>query len=282
MEGSLVICDFEAEPSRHRKQLSQLPAEQVAICLIPASDRGPESEADRGNVIYIQAPFSTTAVHLALEKADEVAAKIKIAPPPLSRPEETSTSDNGAELILNLNRATGHSTNPLQAEPARAPTTNPLDANYDVTSPPAIEPDSVASVSTPVVPVLRNLAISPRPTALLVDDNVVNLRIMQMYCGKRGLPHFCAADGKEAVEIFSRHQSSSAAGGPPAIQLILMDLQMPVCDGVEATRQIRSLEKQNKWDRTALFIVTGQDSGADRAASDSAGADEFFVKPVGI
>jgi CheY-like chemotaxis protein len=60
-----------------------------------------------------------------------------------------------------------------------------------------------------------------------------------------------------------------------------MDLQMPVCDGIDATKQIRRLEKQHKHERSVLFIVTGQDSSNDRKAAEDAGADEFLTKPVG-
>ena len=124
--------------------------------------------------------------------------------------------------------------------------------------------------------------IAPKPTALLVDDNPVNLRILQMYCDKIGLPYLCATDGNQATELFLQWQSSKAEGGLEETLLILMDLQMPICDGVEATRQIRSLEKQYGWIRSVLFIVTGQDSPSDRYAAEEAEADEYFVKPVGI
>ena len=63
--------------------------------------------------------------------------------------------------------------------------------------------------------------------------------------------------------------------------LVLMDLQMPNCDGAEATRQIRKLEEVNGWPRAIIVIVTGQDSPQDRLLSKEAGADDFFVKPVG-
>jgi CheY-like chemotaxis protein len=140
--------------------------------------------------------------------------------------------------------------------------------------------DSVNSrTAAPIIAVPISLA---RPKALLVDDNIINLRIMQMYCTKRGLPYSCATDGQQAVEIFSEHQSLAAAGKGAAFQLILMDLQMPVCDGIEATRQIRLLEKRAKCKASVLFIVTGQDSLTDRESADSVGADEYFVKPVGI
>ena len=57
---------------------------------------------------------------------------------------------------------------------------------------------------------------------------------------------------------------------------------MPVCDGVEATRQIRQIEEENSWDKSVLFIVTGQDSVADRRAAEAVGSQEYHVKPVSI
>ncbi|KAG9858322.1 hypothetical protein KCU98_g6898, partial [Aureobasidium melanogenum] len=115
-----------------------------------------------------------------------------------------------------------------------------------------------------------------QPMALLVDDNVVNLRIMRMYCEKRKIEYLTAMDGKEAVSVFE----SSLEKRP--INLILMDLQMPVCDGIEATRRIREIESEKALPRSALFIVTGQDTIADKQSSFSAGADEFYVKPLGL
>jgi CheY-like chemotaxis protein len=112
--------------------------------------------------------------------------------------------------------------------------------------------------------------------ALLVDDNVVNLRIMRMYCEKRKIKYLTAMDGTEAVNVFE----SSLETTP--INLILMDLQMPVCDGIEATRRIREIETEKALPRSALFIVTGQDTLADKQSSFQAGADQFFVKPLGL
>ncbi|KAI4847313.1 hypothetical protein E4T44_04580 [Aureobasidium sp. EXF-8845] len=115
-----------------------------------------------------------------------------------------------------------------------------------------------------------------QPMALLVDDNVINLRIMRMYCEKRKIKYLIAMDGTEAVNVFE----SSLETTP--INLILMDLQMPVCDGIEATRQIREIETEKALPRSALFIVTGQDAQADKQSSLQAGADQFFVKPLGL
>lgn len=104
-----------------------------------------------------------------------------------------------------------------------------------------------------------------------------------MYCRKRNLPYVCAKDGLEAVAIFHEHQLVAVNDKSKSpIQLILMDLQMPGCDGIEATRRIRLLEELEGWERSVLFIVTGQDSPADRKAADDAGSQEYHVKPVSI
>jgi signal transduction histidine kinase/CheY-like chemotaxis protein len=134
--------------------------------------------------------------------------------------------------------------------------------------------------STPILP---NSATTSHPTALLVDDNAVNLRVLQMYCKKRNLDYICAKDGREAVSVFHAHQESAVAENKSLpIQLILMDLQMPVCDGIEATRRIRELEAEKNWGKSVILMVTGQDSPADREAANGAGAQEYFVKPISM
>ncbi|KKY32646.1 putative histidine kinase hhk3p [Diaporthe ampelina] len=117
------------------------------------------------------------------------------------------------------------------------------------------------------------------PVALLVDDNAVNLRILKMYCEKRNITYSTAINGQEAFEQFRK----SLEEGRP-INLVLMDLQMPVCDGIEATRQIRDVEGRKKPALlpSRILMITGQDSVEDKARSFAAGADAFYVKPMGV
>lgn len=119
---------------------------------------------------------------------------------------------------------------------------------------------------------------STTPVALLVDDNAVNLNIFRMYCEKRRVPYRTAVNGREAVDQFE-----ASLGTDAPVNMVLMDLQMPICDGVEATRQIRDLEKQRSLaPACCIFMITGQDSGEDKTRSFEAGADEFYVKPMSI
>ncbi|KAI0198483.1 hypothetical protein F4808DRAFT_259468 [Astrocystis sublimbata] len=111
--------------------------------------------------------------------------------------------------------------------------------------------------------------------ALLVDDNSINLRVLQMYCTKRKLPFATAEDGRIAI---NKYIAAAEANEP--FTLVLMDLQMPNCDGVEATRVIRAYEDQHKLCRSFIFMVTGQDCGRDKSASQEAGTDIFLIKPV--
>lgn len=117
------------------------------------------------------------------------------------------------------------------------------------------------------------------PVALIVDDNFVNLRILQMYCEKRNIKYSTAINGQEAVEQFKK----SLEEGRP-VNLVLMDLQMPICDGIEATQQIREMEGKNEpaVTRSRILIITGQDSAQDKARSFAAGADAFYIKPMGV
>ena len=132
------------------------------------------------------------------------------------------------------------------------------------------------------------------PNCLLVDDNHINLRIMRMYCETRKFPYITALDGLQAVDQYK------AAATTAPINLILLDLQMPNCDGIEACKQIRAFEVQEGLLPAVIFIgkymdrnhigtsflmsvtVTGQDSPSDRTKSFEAGADKFYVKPLAL
>lgn len=126
----------------------------------------------------------------------------------------------------------------------------------------------------------ENEAMSPadaQPRALVVDDNSVNLRIMRMYCEKRKIPYVTAEDGRQAVNAFEE-----AVNKNEPFNLVLMDLQMPICDGVDATREIRELESKHYLQPSTVFMVTGQDSASDKTRSFEAGANEYYVKPMSM
>ncbi len=108
-----------------------------------------------------------------------------------------------------------------------------------------------------------------RPRILLVEDNKVNQRIMALILGKRRYRVETAKNGREAVEKCETGD----------FDLVLMDVQMPQMDGIEAARRIRSREK-NTSRRIPIIAMTAYAMEGDRDACLAAGMDEYVSKPV--
>ncbi|KAF9767174.1 hypothetical protein IL306_000302 [Fusarium sp. DS 682] len=118
---------------------------------------------------------------------------------------------------------------------------------------------------------------------LLVDDNKINLNLLTMFMKKYGFSYEEAENGEEAVETFKKSTIGDAEPGGPVkkhFDYILMDISMPVMNGVEATKRIRKLEAEFKVPRTTVFALTGLASADARLDAMSAGVDLFLPKPV--
>ena len=105
---------------------------------------------------------------------------------------------------------------------------------------------------------------------LIVEDMETNLIVAKALLGKQGYKTDVAKNGLEAVQKHKDYQYS----------LILMDCQMPVMDGFEATRQIRENEKQLGMDHVPIIAMTGNAFESDREKCFEAGMDDFISKPV--
>jgi two-component system, sensor histidine kinase and response regulator len=103
---------------------------------------------------------------------------------------------------------------------------------------------------------------------LVVDDNVVNQKVAQRYLQRLGCRVTIAGDGTDAVRIH----------GEQSFDLILMDLQMPVMDGCEATRQIRAATITAQ--RTPIVALTADVSSGQIETARAAGMDDYLTKPI--
>ncbi|KAF5005582.1 hypothetical protein FDECE_7989 [Fusarium decemcellulare] len=278
-QDCILVVDFVTDPEERHRYLSSMPPNQVAMCVVPPSAEKGSFEGTSGNIIYITGPVLTSAISLALEEAAKLMAGTNVTESKPLQPPKTLTSH--PERCGSSSSDEGYGSMAVSPCPQEQLAQTPIASELHSTEPSVYQSDTVDNLET-VTPTLTTTISPAKPRALLVDDNIVNLRILQMYCRKRGLPYCCATDGRQAVEMFTQNQALSSAGKEEAIQLVLMDLQMPVCDGIEATRQIRLLEKEAGQRASVLFVVTGQDSASDRGAASGAGADEYLVKPVGI
>jgi len=104
---------------------------------------------------------------------------------------------------------------------------------------------------------------------LLVDDNELNLMLAARLMETIGFEVSTAANGQLAVEAIQR----------AAFDIVLMDCQMPVMDGYDATRTIRALEDRLALQRTPIIAVTAYALDGDREKCLSAGMDDFLAKP---
>ncbi|MEQ1625970.1 MAG: response regulator [Nitrospira sp.] len=110
---------------------------------------------------------------------------------------------------------------------------------------------------------------------LIVDDSEEIRQLLQMVLQKAGYgPIITAESGRQALEILGVMGRQIAPCDP---DVILMDLMMPDIDGLEACRQIRSLER---LEHTPIIIITAKTDTADLQAAYTAGATDFLRKPI--
>ncbi len=109
---------------------------------------------------------------------------------------------------------------------------------------------------------------------LLAEDNELNMEIAEFMLQNEGAKVTKAWDGQEAVKIFEKSRSGE-------FDVILMDIMMPVMNGYEAAKMIRSLDKE---DAKAIPIIamTANAFAEDRIRAKEAGMDEHVAKPVDV
>ena len=109
---------------------------------------------------------------------------------------------------------------------------------------------------------------------LLVEDNAINREIAQMILTRQGFVVETAENGRRRVDMVSASQ-------PGHYDAVLMDIQMPVMDGYEATRAIRALEDR-ELARIPILAMTANAFKEDELAAKEAGMQAHIAKPVDV
>jgi CheY-like chemotaxis protein len=105
---------------------------------------------------------------------------------------------------------------------------------------------------------------------LLAEDNVVNQKLALRLLQQMGYRADLASNGLEAVECVARQ----------AYDVVLMDVQMPEMDGLEASRQITT--RWTKNERPHIVAMTANAMQGDREACLAAGMDDYITKPIRV
>lgn len=121
----------------------------------------------------------------------------------------------------------------------------------------------VGSAGNEEAPVLR---------VLVVEDNLPNQMVVRCLLEPMGVEISIANDGRDGVDQWS-------AG---SFEAVLMDMQMPVMDGIAATREIRRLEAEQGRGRTPIVMLTANTTEAHHRLAQEAGCDGVLVKPIDL
>jgi signal transduction histidine kinase/ActR/RegA family two-component response regulator len=133
-----------------------------------------------------------------------------------------------------------------------------------------VKPVAAVSPQIPVAPQPDDTGAAPR-RVLLVEDNLVNQKLAMALLKRGGYHVTVANNGLEAVQACATQSFS----------VVLMDMQMPVMDGLEATRTIRQNEAQQAGrSHVPIVAMTANAMRGDREACLEAGMDDYLSKPI--
>jgi PAS domain S-box-containing protein len=159
---------------------------------------------------------------------------------------------------------TGYLVKPLRAASLAAR----LSLTPQVASP-DLAPEPPVDAGAAAAPANKGLSI------LVAEDNEINALLMRSLLTKLGHRVVIATHGEAALESWL---AAKSAGSP--YDLVLMDIQMPQLDGIEAAKRIRAHEAGEAGHRTPILALTANTLVEDRYACFESGMDGFLIKPL--
>lgn len=136
---------------------------------------------------------------------------------------------------------------------------------------PSRRPEAPVNAPTTTMPVAPVIEGTPR--IMVVDDNVVNQKLMVNILQRRGFEVVIAGNGAEALSLADSVQ----------LDVILMDCQMPILDGYDAARKLREQKRTSRSGAPIPIIaLTANSMAEDRERCKEAGMDGFLAKPLNV
>ncbi|SFV63783.1 Sensory box histidine kinase/response regulator [hydrothermal vent metagenome] len=110
--------------------------------------------------------------------------------------------------------------------------------------------------------------------ALIVEDNPINQKMIQHTLKNMGITSECTSNGQEGLDTYKLKSES--------YDIIFMDIQMPILNGIDATKKILAYEKREKIEHTPIVAVTANALKGDRERFLAEGMDEYVSKPINL
>ncbi|MCB0336890.1 MAG: response regulator, partial [Bdellovibrionales bacterium] len=131
-------------------------------------------------------------------------------------------------------------------------------------------PCRIAKTVIKAIPISKERAQDDKPVSvLIVEDNPVNQKLLSMLLRKESLDYQIADNGQQALNLCRESK----------FDIILMDIQMPVMNGIAATQELREREQQN-GSYTPIVAVTAHAMKGDKEKYLNAGMDAYISKPI--
>lgn len=177
-------------------------------------------------------------------------------------PEHHLTANvNGSQLVSELGPSLGlYPTSPYRSKSEGS------EVSVSETS------DRAGSASKGTTNKTRELQLPGDQPILIVDDNAINRRLLAAFMKKRKLPYQEAKDGQQALQAYQDADGK--------FDIILMDISMPVMDGMTSTRLIRQHENIKDLKAAHIIALTGLTSASAKLEAWTSGVDDFLTKPV--
>jgi CheY-like chemotaxis protein len=129
-----------------------------------------------------------------------------------------------------------------------------------------------------------NQRVDEKQTLLLVEDNLINQKVLRRQLQTRGFEVFVANNGQEAIDAVAERGKISANDPHDRnyFDIILMDQEMPIKDGNQATQEIRDLQDQGKAGYSHIIGVSANVREAQTQSMRNAGMDDIISKPFKV
>ncbi len=258
---------YQADAYRVRQMLSNLLGNALKFTHRGSVQVEGQRLAQPGEAVMLEFSVQDTGVGIAPDKLDLLFKPFSQADSSITR--EFGGTGLGLSIVRSLAQAMGGDAG-VQSEPGKG-------SRFwfrILATPGTGAPDQAAETgATQAQHVSSALLTGLQGRVLVVEDNAVNARVIEVMLVRLGLTVTRVADGKQAVQ---------AIVGGGVFDVVLMDLQMPVMDGYDAVIRLREWETGLARARLPIIALTADAFEEDRQHCLAVGMDDFLAKPVAL